>query len=141
MKSPWPLQSYRLLAFPAALAMTLVWASQFSKSGPATLEIAWFDKAAHFFLFGLMGTLVFRALRLPLEAPPRWMIALGAVLLYGLIDETLQYFNEARSADLVDWIADGLGCLTGVFVYRSWTSYRWLMELPLFGTRPLRERE
>ena len=125
----------RLLLYPAMLVVTLVWASQYSSSSPVSPDIEWFDKVAHFFVFGLMGTLVFRVIDLPLKSRRRWSIALIAVLLYSSVDETIQYYNPFRTADWMDLVADALGSSVAVFVYRNWTFYRHLMEWPLFGTK------
>lgn len=120
--------SVRRLWPAIALVLTLAWASNFAQGGPDGSDIPYFDKIAHFFVFGLMGTLWFRCLPRKSRVISRWLMALIIVLTYGVVDEWIQSMNPQRSSDLLDWLADGLGALTGIFVYRNWTWYRRVLE-------------
>jgi len=123
------------MAYPAALIMILVWASQHSSSSPAGPDFIGFDKIAHFFVFGLLATLVYRATHFPLSSPFKWMVAFAVVALYSSIDEAIQYFNPVRTADWMDLVADGLGAIVALFFYRNWKFYRELMERPVLRSR------
>ena len=55
----------------------------------------------------------------------------GAVvltLLCGVVGEWIQYYNPLRSFDAWDWIADGAGSITAIWVYRNWRFYRRTLE-------------
>jgi len=111
---------------------TLVVSSHFS-GAPAGPEIVGFDKLAHFFVFGLLGTLLFRCLRIRFLDHRRWIRALAGAMLYAGMDELLQYFNPDRSFDVIDWLADFIGVSLALFVYRNWHWYREVLELRLWG--------
>ncbi len=112
---------------------TLVVSSHFSGQ-PASPNISGFDKIAHFHVFGLLGTLLFRRLRMGFFEHRRWILAFLGVLAYAAADEVLQYFNPDRSFDPMDWLADGTGALLAIFLYRHWAWYRRLLEFK-FGRR------
>ena len=111
-----------------ALVATLAWVSGFDSSGPDGPNVPYFDKIAHFFVFGLLGTLWFRWLKGDLNSKGRFALALGLTLSYGVADEWIQSDNSYRVTDVYDWMADGLGGLVGIFVYRTWTLYRRILE-------------
>ncbi len=111
-----------------ALMATLAWASGYSQSGPDGPEIPYFDKIAHFFVFGLMGTLWYRCLPDRSMRRARWLAAVALALAYGVVDEWIQASNPHRSSDVLDWVADGGGALTAIFVYRGWRLYRRTLE-------------
>ncbi|MBL4576151.1 MAG: VanZ family protein [Opitutaceae bacterium] len=87
-----------------------------------------FDKLAHFCVYGLMASLVLRAL--PQRMGDLWngVIAVLVVSLFGLTDEYHQSFTPGRSVEFADWVADTLGAITAVWFYLKWTWYRTLME-------------
>ena len=120
--------SIRVLWPVIALVLTLAWASGYDQGDPQGPDIPNFDKIAHFFVFGLMGTLWFRCLPKKTRWSGRWLIALILTMTYGVVDEWIQSSNPQRSSDLFDWLADGLGALTGIFVYRNWNWYRRVLE-------------
>jgi VanZ family protein len=97
-----------------------------------------FDKVAHFFVYGLFATLLFRALA---ESGPRvrraapW-IALAIASLYGVTDEWHQSFTPGRSVDVLDWIADTAGVSLALLCYVRWRLYRQFLEFGIAGATP-----
>ncbi len=74
------------------------------------------DKVLHLAAYTLMGVLACRALatRPRLEtALTLFMAAFAFTLLFGLSDEWHQSFVPSRTADVLDFAADGLGALLG----------------------------
>ena len=83
------------------------------------------DKWLHGMAYGLLAAVWCRALAAwPLQGRPTSAIAAVAVLLaalYGISDEVHQAFVPMRTADLWDWIADGIGAGLGA---AAWTVLR-----------------
>ncbi len=122
------------LAWPPFLVMaTLVFASSMARQQPMSPDIVNFDKIAHFCVFGLLATLLFRRLRIDFLEHRRWLWALAGVMIFGVCDEVLQFFNPARTFDPYDWIADVSGAILALALYRNWTWYRDLLETRLWG--------
>lgn len=74
------------------------------------------DKVIHLGVYGILGILLFAALR-----ASRWSLrqtaigVLGMGMVYGIIDELTQLF-VGRSADIADWLADLAGIATAVII-------------------------
>jgi VanZ family protein len=121
-------------AFPILLMASIIWSS--GTGGPEiprALIFPHFDKVGHFFMFGLIGTLIYRVV---FKVPGGFRAALFAVALtslFGAMDEFRQSLNPQRSAHYGDWIADTLGAVVAVAAYRFWPYYRNLLEWPVWG--------
>jgi VanZ family protein len=118
-----PAVSRSQLIWPLLLAGVIFAAS--SRSAVAGMGFNGSDKVAHFSVYGLLGTLVCRALR------PDWrgaLLALAAVSFFGATDEWHQSFVPGRDADLMDWLADTSGAALAVGLYFFWRPYRELLE-------------
>jgi|GEM_PF-54533 len=78
------------------------------------------DKVVHFLAYGVLGVLVFRALRfLPWGDRLAFRVIMAIVIsgLVGLSDEILQVFVPTRTLDKDDLYYDVAGCFTGIMVY------------------------
>lgn len=79
------------------------------------------DKILHFFAFGILGILTARGLR---NAKNRILkenytsLTFLICIIYGAMDETHQYFVPGRHSSWGDWIADILGILIMVWIYK-----------------------
>lgn len=124
-------QIMQKLFYAVALMGTLFWSSSREMTGGASsLNIP--DKWAHFLLYGLLGTLYLRQTWFSQKGRAGVWLAIAAASLYGASDEYHQYFVEGRVCDWVDWVADTLGATLATLLYANWTTYRNLLELPLF---------
>ena len=115
--------------WPFLLAATIFLAS--SRSQVAAPEVPGIDKIAHFFVYGLLGTLI---ARVPAVAGWRGLGLAWAVVicsLYGISDEFHQSFTPGRSVEFADWAMDTSGAALAVFVYAYWQAYRRFLECPL----------
>jgi VanZ family protein len=121
----WFTAERRAWLWPVVIAVLIFSAS--SRSSVAGPRIPHFDKVVHFSVYGLLATLVCRAM--PGRAGAWW--ALVAVSAYGATDEWHQYFVPGRSTELADWIADTAGAAVAIFIYHRWSAYRRLLERPL----------
>lgn len=112
--------SGRLLRWAPALlwAAAIFWAS----SQPRLVELPWvlgWDKLHHCTAYAVGGAALAHALR---GRAPWAAVALG--MLYGASDELHQWFVPGRQADWRDVVADAVGAVAGVFLYRSFLSWR-----------------
>lgn len=119
-----PRPPYLRWLYPAALAVMVVVAS--GRSQVAAPGIVGIDKVAHFLVFGLLATLVFRA-----PGFHRWWGPIAVVSFFGFSDEMHQSFTPGRSVEFADWMADTLGATCAVLLYRFWPGYRRFLEFRL----------
>lgn len=118
-----------------AVAGALLYGAAFAEKPPAGPGIVGFDKVAHFFVYGLLGTLFFRSQRGAFLGRRRWLAAFGATMAVGVADELLQAMNPNRSFGVDDWVADAAGAALAVTLYRSWGWYRRLLEWRVWGRK------
>lgn len=78
---------------------------------PEAPNIPHADKIAHGVAYAVGGLLVARAAANPL-------VAVLVPAIFGVTDEWHQKSVPGRQSDLADWIADLLGTLAGVLIYR-----------------------
>ena len=112
--------SGRLLRWLPALAWAsaIFWLSSQQMLVEAPWALGW-DKLHHCTAYAVGGAAFAYALRGRL---PWLAVALG--VLYGASDEVHQWFVPGRHADVRDWVADAVGAVAGVFLYRSFLSWR-----------------
>jgi VanZ family protein len=73
------------------------------------------DKVMHFLLYAVLGFLLARAMRTPVQRPrPRFgagalLAAFAAIALFAAADEWHQRWVPGRSTDILDWCADLAG--------------------------------
>ena len=90
------------------------------------------DKIAHFFLFGLLATLIYRYRQGHTNPGRLGLIAVCVTVVYGLIDELHQYQTPQRYFELADIFADLIGAIVAVSVYSRWSLYRETLEHEFF---------
>ena len=114
----------RRSAYAVVVASLIVIAS--GRSAVEGPKVEHFDKIVHFSVYGLLGTLVVRAL-----GRPRAIWAVVLVSGFGVSDEVHQSFTPGRSMEIADWVADTLGATVAVLAYTRWTAYRQRLESPV----------
>lgn len=114
----------RRSAYAVVVAILIVIAS--GRSAVEGPKVEHFDKIVHFSVYGLLGTLVVRAL-----GRPRAIWAVVLVSGFGVSDEVHQSFTPGRSMEIADWVADTLGATVAVLAYTRWTAYRQRLESPV----------
>lgn len=73
-----------------------------------------YDKLAHFIYYGVMAALLSHALGL------RWLwVPLLVVPVIGFFDEWNQVYVVGRDASVWDWVADVIGAMAFIYVYRN----------------------
>jgi VanZ family protein len=85
-------------------------------------------KSAHFCSYGVLGLLLFRALRGGSEVSWRWSWAIAAfaiLAIYALLDEYHQSFSNERTASIYDSLLDMTGGLVAL-------SARWMARRESF---------
>lgn len=124
------------MGWPLALAIAVFLESNQSRLALPDTGLPSEDKIGHFHLYGLLATLVVRAVYDPNR---RWRAAAIAVLcasLYGVSDEFHQSFTPGRGVEFLDWVADTSGAALAVTLYCIWPLYRRILEYPLWRRRP-----
>lgn len=89
--------------------------------GVPFIELPGADRAYHFFEYGLLAFLGLQAFS-PATRRQSWKV-LALCWLYGLSDEIHQLWVPGRSADVLDWLIDGLGVFTVGWLWMRW---HWL---------------
>ena len=116
----------KLLAWlPAILwAATLFFLSAQSSLPAIAPTVPNFDKVEHFGAYGLLGILVFDAVRrsTTVALPKAALVAVLITSAYGASDEFHQSFVPNRSCDVWDWTADTIGGILSVAVYAAYES-------------------
>jgi VanZ family protein len=101
-------------------ACAILWLSSLSPDELPDAAFAFWDKLNHFAAFTVGGWLAAGALRTSQRTASRRRVVGLAVLLiatFGLLDEALQTITPGRTGgDVVDWIADLLGAVTGALL-------------------------
>ncbi len=116
------------LAWAVFVAAAVFYASSHSRvAAPGLTRVD--DKIGHFAAYGLLASLVCRALGGGWRGA---LIALVAASAYGASDEWHQSFVPGRNSDVADWVADTLGAALAVVLYAGFAPYRRLLETPLW---------
>ena len=92
------------------------------------------DKLAHFLVFGLLATSIHRIPKLRTLGWRGAAIAAAMAITYGGLDELRQSFTPGREVEFADWIADALGAIVAVTVYKLDTPYRRALEWKVIPT-------
>lgn len=122
-------QRWWRVVWPVAVMATILWSSGTQgPEVPGAVSFPHLDKVVHFFVFGLIATLLYRALPQWLDRRRATWLTIVAVSMFGLADEFRQSFNPARFTDFWDWVMDTLGAAVAVVAYRFWPFYRNLLE-------------
>jgi VanZ family protein len=84
---------------------------------PENLQFRFWDKFAHASEYTVFGFLLFRTLKsVEWKHPIIWAWGLGTI--YGISDEIHQMFVPGRLCQVWDGIADSVGILLGVLIFR-----------------------
>jgi VanZ family protein len=109
-----------LVFLPAFLYYSLIFYFS-SRSISLKAYIPFMDKAIHLIEFSVLGFLLsfgcFLSSRFRLKLKIYLTLLSGTLL--GALDELHQYFVPGRSTEILDWIADVLGILVGLFIFIS----------------------
>ncbi len=84
-------------------------------------SLPYIDKLIHFAVYAILGILFFRAFRTQRFKENINMVIMLSILsssLYGMSDEVHQYFVPHRDADIMDFLADVMGSICGVYVIK-----------------------
>jgi VanZ family protein len=113
---------------PWLLLMTLIFIqSSIGSLKIPDIEFDLADKLIHFILYGCLGILTARGLNNAQNKKIKEnyvLLSIFICVLYGASDEIHQYFVPGRYASWGDWIADALGVITFVFIYKWYFNYQ-----------------
>ena len=94
------------------------------------------DKVLHAVEYAVFGALCFRAFQGTLNASWRgWSIPLAIVVasFYGVTDEFHQSFVPFRYSHVLDWVADTIGAILGVFAMHRAVNFSPANSIPEVG--------
>ena len=77
-----------------------------------------YDKYVHFFEYFILGFLLVNALMIKPMSKSDWIAVIIFIIIFPIIDETVQRFTPGRIPDIFDGIADILGGLVGAYIRR-----------------------
>lgn len=124
-----PLKRARI--WPVLIVITVfVVSGQSEVATPSGLSFR-IDKIAHFGVFGALATSLIRLPAFQCRGlRGAWMVIL-LVSAYGGLDEWRQSFTPGRFMEFDDWVADTLGAITAVALYKGCPLWRKLLETPM----------
>jgi len=110
------IRSWQTWIFLFYVGMVLYYSTQ-SGSNISWFSQLWkYDKIVHFVEYLGMGFLLINALKIKPLSQSDWKFAILFLLLFPIVDETLQHFTPTRIPDILDGIADICGGLTGAYL-------------------------
>jgi len=116
------IKNFFIFQFPWQLLMIAIFIqSSISSLKLPDIDFDFADKFLHFIVFGGLGLLTARGLRNTNNRILRenyTSLTLVICIIYGASDEIHQYFVPGRHSSLGDWIADILGIVIMVWIYR-----------------------
>jgi len=77
-----------------------------------------YDKYVHFFEYLILGFLLVNALMINPMRRSDWVSVIAFIIIFPIIDETVQRFTPGRIPDVMDGIADISGGLIGTYLRR-----------------------
>jgi VanZ family protein len=83
------------------------------------VQVRYADKGVHFFMYGVLGFLLARAMHNP-PRTTRFRVILSALFLVaaiGALDEWHQRYIQGRSTEFADWMADSAGGLVCALIW------------------------
>ncbi len=121
-------EGLRAWVWPLLTMATIVFASSHSKV--AAPDLIGIDKVAHFFVYGLLATLLCRTRSFSRRGRAGAIAAVAAAIVFGLTDEAHQQLTPGRSVEWADLVVDAAGAALAVSVYTRWAPYRSFLEFP-----------
>jgi VanZ family protein len=116
------IKNFFYFQFPWQFLMVAIFIQSSSSSLKLTdIDFDLADKLLHFFVFGILGILTARGLRNSknrILSENYWSWTLLICIVYGASDEIHQYFVPGRYSSWGDWIADSLGIIFMVWIYK-----------------------
>ena len=95
---------------------TIVYLSATPSSELGYFSFIWkYDKYVHFFEYFILGFLLVNALTINPMSKLDWIAVIAFIIIFPIIDETVQRFTPGRIPDVIDAIADILGGLIGIY--------------------------
>ena len=98
---------------------TIVYLSATPSNELGYFSFIWrYDMYVHFFEYLILGFLLVNALRINPMSTSDWIAVIAFIILFPIIDETLQRFTPGRVPDVIDAIVDILGGSIGIYLRR-----------------------
>ena len=96
---------------------TIVYLSTTPANEMGYFSFIWrYDKYVHFFEYLILGFLLVNALMINPMHKSDWIAVIAFIMIFPIIDETVQRFTPGRIPDVMDGIADISGGLIGTYL-------------------------
>ena len=113
------IRSWKTWIFLFYVSMVLYFSAQPGSNLSWFSQLWRYDKIVHFMEYLGMGFLLINALKIQPLKKLHWNFAILFLLLFPIVDETLQYFTPNRIPDIYDAIVDVFGGLFGAYIRRK----------------------
>jgi len=98
---------------------TIVYLSAIPSNELGYFSFIWrYDKYVHFFEYLILGFLLVNALMINPMRRSDWISVISFIIIFPIIDESIQRFTPGRIPDVMDGIADISGGLIGTYLRR-----------------------
>ena len=81
-------------------------------------NLLFYDKFIHYFEYLILGFLLINALKIKTISQRKWAYAIFFLILFPIIDESLQYFIPRRVPSILDGLANIFGGISGAVIRR-----------------------
>ena len=113
------IRSWRTWLFLSYLSL-IIYVSNQPGDNLSWLSQLWkYDKYVHFIEYLGVGFLLINAMKIKPILRKEWLLALSFLLIFPIVDESLQFFIPKRIPDIMDGVADIFGGLTGAFIRKK----------------------
>ena len=113
------IRSWRTWLFLSYLSLVIYVSTQPGDNLSWLSQLWKYDKYVHFTEYLGVGFLLINAMKIKPILRKEWLLALSFLLIFPIVDESLQFFIPKRIPDLMDGVADIFGGLTGAFIRKK----------------------
>ena len=110
------IRSWKTWIFLFYVSMVLYFSAQPGSNLNWFSQLWRYDKIVHFMEYFGVGFLLINAVKIQPLKKLHWNFAILFLLLFPIVDESLQYFTPTRIPDIIDGLADICGGLAGAYL-------------------------
>ena len=112
------INSWRTWLFISYLSLVIYFSAKPADEFSWLSQLWRYDKLVHFIEYLGVGFLLINALKIKPLSKTQWGYAICFLILFPILDETLQYYTPRRIPDIYDGCADIFGGIIGAYIRR-----------------------